>query len=1456
MKKILTTVLTAIACITCMAQKQWIDVTDMYIVNPRFDNNDVKTGWSGTSFGAYNPVENAEHYEKNFDTYQQLSGVAPGTYRLSLNAFYRMGGSENDYNLYKSGNYSGSQNAKLYAESSVGYYETPIAPLASGARSSSLGGGIANVPNQWNREAVVPNNMEAAYYWFNNGYYQNTVDCEVGDDGGLRIGIYKYTLLGSDWTCLDNWKLEIWAEQVNVSAIELSATTLDLVPQETADLAAWVTPSNATYQNVTWSSTKYSVATVDTKGHVTAVGTGTCEIVATAKDGSGVTARCKVTVGTNTATSENIIINEIMAANVDMYLDPSKNYGSWVELFNPTNKGVPLGGLYVSDDPNNLKKHRLVNRYGALPAHGFALLNFDHFEVFTAEAYRQIDDKLDCEGGTIIISDGTNIIAQEDYPPAISRMSYARTTDGGPTWGWTGTPSPNVSNEMNGGFAELQLEAPVVDQPTQLFEGQLQVCVNIPEGATLWYTDEYGGFPSPTNYFAKQSETGLFTVTGNTSFRFRLYQDGYLPSPVVTRTYILKDRTYPFPIVSVVTDNDHIYSQDIGVFQKGPYGRPGNGQSEKCNWNMGWDRPVAFDYLTTDNECIVSQECDFSMCGGWSRAWTPHSFKLKASKTYDFNNFFKAQLFEEKPYVKTKTLQIRNGGNDTSCRIKDAAIQQVVAQSGLNVDYQAWQPVHVFINGNHYAVLNMREANNKHFAYSNYGIDTDEMDQFEITPDSGYVQMEGTDESFLRLVELSENAADEETYEEIGKLLDIDEYVNYMAVELYAGNWDWPQNNVKGFRNVKDGKFHFVLFDLDGSLNTTDVFNMFFDKQYYSFNNLYGYDYSKGKDITGQSVGQLEIKFVTLFINMLQNDTFRKKFIDTFCIMGGSVFQPKYVSSIVNKAANYLSTGGFVNPWNTANDLINGFQSRNSSEIVALRKCTHMQLTGEAYQTVGIASNVSQAKILLNDIELPYNEFNGFLFAPVTLKAQAPAGYKFVGWRKKSGTSSTPVFNTGSTWKYYDGGSLDGKNWKLSSYQETKWSSGTAPIGYGKDQATETASNLPCYYFRKTFNLSETPAADYEYTLNFTVDDGIIVYVNGEEAGRYNMPSGTVNYSTVSTTYASGNPDTGSMTIDASLFKKGENLIAVEVHNNQTSSSDILWDAELLEAKPDVSGALLSTEAEYTLPTTGSQQVMAVFEELDDDELEEEGITPVRVNEISAANSMCVNDYFKKNDWIELYNTTGEAIDIRGMYISDKENKPKKYQVPSDDVLINTVIPAHGYKVIWCDKLDNIGADIHTTFKLEAEGGCVLITTDEYSDTLKYPQHLGTQSFGRYPDGGNDTYVMNIPTIGKTNQIGSYDTLYVAPVEPEEPNAIHSYTKEGGVTIAYVNGVVNVKSEDAAIARLGIFNAAGIKANAPLTTRSNEHFASIYVATLPKGIYIASVTTAAGDECHIKFVIK
>ena len=478
----------------------------------------------------------------------------------------------------------------------------------------------------------------------------------------------------------------------------------------------------------------------------------------------------------------------------------------------------------------------------------------------------------------------------------------------------------------------------------------------------------------------------------------------------------------------------------------------------------------------------------------------------------------------------------------------------------------------------------------------------------------------------------------------------------------------------------------------------------------------------------------------------------------------------------------------------------------------------------------------------------------------MTLKATAPAGYRFAGWASQTTTQQKTIFEAGTEWSFYDQGSLDDVAWTNSTYSVSRWNTGYAPIGYGKNEVSSTASFLPCYYFRKQFSLSSAPQADDVFTLDFTVDDGAIVYVNGKEAGRYNMPSGSVSYSTLATSYAPGNPDTGSMTLSASLFKKGTNVIAVEVHNNQTSSSDILWDASLTLATSTTSDVdYLSTDAEYTLPATGTQTLTAIFEPVSAEEMIAEGITPIRINEVSAANSMYVNDYFKKNDWIELYNTTDTDIDLAGMYITDNTDKPEKYQVPADDVTLNTIIPAYGYKVVWCDKLDNKGGDIHANFKLAAEGGKVMIKTDSYSDTLRYDAHIGTQSYGRYPDGAKDTYFMNHPTIGKANLLTSVDTLYITPVEPTEPeipDAIASHTKDGGISIAYTGGVINVKSDEAAISRVDLFTANGMKAQLNVMMRPGSKFATANVASLPKGIYIIRVITADNDEKRVKVNFK
>ena len=147
----------------------WIDVTEMYIKNANYDNNSYEY-WEGTALSGANPMSNAEHYQKTFDTYQILVGLTPGKYRISLKGYYRAGSSTADFSHFQNdgNNY---KYATLYAKATLGEFSVPLVYCSSGASAKSLGGATSQVGGKY-----IPNNMEAAHYWFEAGYYDNSVN--------------------------------------------------------------------------------------------------------------------------------------------------------------------------------------------------------------------------------------------------------------------------------------------------------------------------------------------------------------------------------------------------------------------------------------------------------------------------------------------------------------------------------------------------------------------------------------------------------------------------------------------------------------------------------------------------------------------------------------------------------------------------------------------------------------------------------------------------------------------------------------------------------------------------------------------------------------------------------------------------------------------------------------------------------------------------------------------------------------------------------------------------------------------------------------------------------------------------------------------------------------------------------------------------------------------------------
>ncbi|MGB4844997.1 MAG: T9SS type A sorting domain-containing protein [Ferruginibacter sp.] len=174
------------------------------------------------------------------------------------------------------------------------------------------------------------------------------------------------------------------------------------------------------------------------------------------------------------------------------------------------------------------------------------------------------------------------------------------------------------------------------------------------------------------------------------------------------------------------------------------------------------------------------------------------------------------------------------------------------------------------------------------------------------------------------------------------------------------------------------------------------------------------------------------------------------------------------------------------------------------------------------------------------------------------------------------GVPADTIVAIGSAWKYLANNTRPA-TWHTTGYNDAAWPSGNGQLGYGDgDEATcipsggggtvclPTGNKYISYYFRKAVNIAN-PASYADFSLGVYRDDGVVVYVNGVEVYRDNMPAGAVTHATLASTACSDNGNTlQTATIPTSAFVAGNNVIAVEIHQNAASSSDVSFDLELI----------------------------------------------------------------------------------------------------------------------------------------------------------------------------------------------------------------------------------------------------------------------------------------------------
>ncbi|WP_460891703.1 hypothetical protein [Rufibacter soli] len=213
-------------------------------------------------------------------------------------------------------------------------------------------------------------------------------------------------------------------------------------------------------------------------------------------------------------------------------------------------------------------------------------------------------------------------------------------------------------------------------------------------------------------------------------------------------------------------------------------------------------------------------------------------------------------------------------------------------------------------------------------------------------------------------------------------------------------------------------------------------------------------------------------------------------------------------------------------------------------------------------------------------------------------------------------TAQTTLVSFGSSWRYLDNGSNQGTAWRSQlpapqgSFDESGWKTGVGKFGYGiGDAATQitsgpASSKYITTYFRKVISVTD-PVVLGTITANVKRDDGVVIYVNGTEVLRNNMPTGSIAYNTLASKDAS---DSGtkiqSFAFSGLVLVPGANLVAVEIHQSKANTSDMAFDLELVsqdKTPPTVvsidrqsPSTATTSETQLTFRATFSEKVKGV----------------------------------------------------------------------------------------------------------------------------------------------------------------------------------------------------------------------------------------------------------------------
>lgn len=715
----------------------------------------------------------------------------------------------------------------------------------------------------------------------------------------------------------------------------------------------------------------------------------------------------------STGAQAQLVINELMQSNIDCIMDDLNDFpDSWVELYNSGDAAVNLSAYKLGDKEKASKAWQLPNK--TVGAGQYAIVYCDKAATDMHTSFRLESGK----GCNVYLFKDNEIVDKVEglkKQPA-PNIAYGRTTDGAADWAYQLKPTPGAANSGKTCSDKDILGEPVFSMPGAVYSSagsyKLKVSLpeNAPEGTVVRYTTDGTEPNKRSNPFPAD---GL-TISSSTVIRATCFCTGWLSPRSTTHSYIFHGRKQTIPIISIVTNQKYFYDDKLGVYVEGNY----NGQ--KKNYEYNWRRPVNIELFDEEGKPSVINQLGETRChGGASRGNKFKSLAVYANKRFGEKRF-KYELFpEDRPGITDhKSFVLRNAGNDFDyLYMRDAVIQRTMAHN-CDLDWQAYRPAVVYLNGEYLCMLNIRDRSNEDNIYTYY----DGLEDIDMVENNQELKA-GSMDSFKEFTDFYNEHG--HTLAEYAERMDIVEYQNLMAMNLFYNNQDFPGNNIVMWKpQAEGGRWRWIVKDTDFGMG---LYNSNFYKTYKTLDWLHDPNYDKDRNWGANSY-----EATRLFRRLEEIDEFKQMFIDRCAVYMGDFMNYNGTNKYLTEMSNAISTEypihrARINQWwpNYDNELKDARSFLQERESFFYKHLADYYKLG-APQPLSVNQRNSPAEsaalsVTVNGIPLTKGTMSGKFFKDrqLTIEAKPTDDSKAVtGWRVMV------VKGTGQEEKIYHGETL------------------------------------------------------------------------------------------------------------------------------------------------------------------------------------------------------------------------------------------------------------------------------------------------------------------------------------------------------------------------------------------------------------------------------------------------